>query len=259
MARWVGLAADWLRPIYELIRTGVLGDGYVQIDETPVEYLEPGNGKTKQGYLWTSGRPGGDVFYSWYTSRAAECLNSILPADFKGTIQCDGYSGYRSFAQSRNGSIILAGCWAHARRRFYDAREQSPKVSGWVLRQIQRLYEIESRLRERQAAPALRQETRNDQSRPLVERLKRVLLRLKSSRRYLPQNLLGGAIDYALGQWTTLEVFLTDGRVEIDNNLVENAIRPTAIGKKNWLFVGEADAGQRSAIIYTLIESCRRL
>jgi hypothetical protein len=88
--------------------------------------------------------------------------------------------------------------------------------------------------------------------------LERVLLRLKSSGRHLPQSLLANAIDYALGQWTTLRVYLNDGRVEIDNNLVENAIRPTAIGKKNWLFVGEADAGERSAILYTIIESCRR-
>ena len=84
------------------------------------------------------------------------------------------------------------------------------------------------------------------------------MLKLKASKRQLPQSLLGTAIDYALGQWRTLEIYLADGRVEIDNNLVENAIRPTAIGKKNWLFVGEADAGQRSAIIYTVIETCRR-
>jgi transposase len=258
MARWVGLAADWLRPIYEYIRTGVLAEGYVQIDETPIEYLEPGHGQTKQGYLWASGRPGGDVFYSWHTSRAAECLNAILPADFKGTVQCDGYSGYRSFARSRNGAIVLAGCWAHTRRKFYDAREQSPKVSGWVLGQIQRLYRIELDLREQAAGVSLRQTIRANQSQPLVERLGRVLLRLKGSRRYLPQSLLGGAIDYALGQWSALQVFLSDGRVEIDTNLVENAIRPTAVGKKNWLFFGEADAGQRGAILYTIIECCRR-
>ena len=99
---------------------------------------------------------------------------------------------------------------------------------------------------------------RASQSRPIVERIERALVRLKSSGRHLPQSLLGGAIDYALGQWRTLEVYLDDGRVEIDNNLVENAIRPTAIGKKNWLFIGDADAGERSAIIYTIIESCRR-
>ena len=91
-----------------------------------------------------------------------------------------------------------------------------------------------------------------------MERLERALVRLKSSGRHLPQSLLGIAIDYALGQWRTLDVYLGDGRVEIDNNLVENAIRPTALGKKNWLFMGDADAGERGAIIYTVIESCRR-
>jgi hypothetical protein len=91
-----------------------------------------------------------------------------------------------------------------------------------------------------------------------VERFQRALVRLKSSGRYLPQSLLGQAMDYAMGQWPTLMVFLKDGHIEIDNNLVENAIRPTALGKKNWLFIGEADAGQRSAIIYTLVENCRR-
>jgi transposase len=93
LARWVELAADWLTPVYEQIRTGVLAGGYVQVDETPVEYLEPGYGKTRQGYLWTVCRPGQDVFYWWNTSRAAACLDVIVPADFKGTVQCDGLRG----------------------------------------------------------------------------------------------------------------------------------------------------------------------
>jgi transposase len=113
LTRWVELAADWLRPIYEHIRTGVMGGGYVQVDETPVDYLAPGHGTTKQGYLWTCSRPGGDVFYRWETSRAAECLGNIIPVDFKGTVQCDGYSAYRAFANRRHGTIELAGCWAH--------------------------------------------------------------------------------------------------------------------------------------------------
>jgi transposase len=258
LARWVELASDWLKPIYEQIRTGVLAGGYVQIDETPIQYLEPGHGKTKQGYLWTSSRPGGDVFYSWHTSRAAACLDTIIPVDFKGTVQCDGYSGYRSFATGRHGAITLAGCWAHARRGFHEAREQSPRVSGWILRQIQNLYRIESVLRDKKAGPALREAVRAHQSRPIVQRIERAFLRLKASSRFLPKSLMGEAMDYALGQWSTLQVYLSDGRIEVDNNLVENAIRPTAIGKKNWLFVGEAHAGQRGAIIYTIIESCRR-
>jgi hypothetical protein len=258
MAQWMGLAADWLRPIYEHIRTGVLGGGYVQVDETPIDYLEPGNGKTRQGYLWTGSRPQADVFFHWETSRATACLDNVIPATFTGTIQCDGYAAYRAFANGSGQTITLAGCWAHVRRKFYEARESSPRLAGWWLNQIQQLYRIEARLREHRAGPSLRAAVRASESRPVIKRIERALIKLKASGRQLPQSPLGGAIDYALGQWRTLEVYLSDGRVEIDNNLVENAIRPTAIGKKNWLFIGEANAGQRSAIVYTLIECCRR-
>ena len=258
LCRWVGLAADWLRPIYEQIRTGVLGGGYVQIDETPIRYLVPGHGQTKQGYFWTTHRPGGDVVYRWETTRAASCLDNIVPIDFTGTIQCDGYAGYGAYARRRAGAITLAGCWAHVRRKFFEALAETPRTTGWLLRQIQHLYRIEAGLRKHRRGPRLREATRAHQSRPVVQRLKKALLLLKASHRHLPQSLLGQAIDYTLGQWTTLEVFLGDGRLEIDNNLVENAIRPTAIGKKNWLFIGAAEAGERSAIIYTIIESCRR-
>jgi transposase len=258
MARWVGLAADWLKPIYEQIRTGVMGGGYVQVDETPIQYLAPGHGQTKQGYLWTGSRPTGDVFYRWETSRAAACLERVIPATFTGTVQCDGYAAYRAFANGRAGKIELAGCWAHVRRKFYEALESSPCTAGWLLRQIQHLYRVEAVLREAHASPKVRAVMRAHQSRPVVARLERALIQLKSTGRHLPQSLLGTALDYALGQWPTLKVYLEDGRVEIDNNLVENAIRPTALGKKNWLFIGDAQAGERSAIIYTVIESCRR-
>jgi transposase len=258
LARWVELAADWLKPIYEHIRTGVMAGGYVQVDETPINYLDPGNGKTRQGYLWTGSRPGGDVFFRWETSRAAACLDNIIPVNFAGTIQCDGYSAYRSFATDRKGSVTLAGCWAHVRRKFFESLESSPRTAAWIMRQLQHLYLIESRLRAVKAGPRLRQAVRVHQSRPIVQRVERALLRLKASGRHLPQSPLATAMDYALGQWTSLQVFLKDGRIEIDNNLVENAIRPTAIGKKNWLFIGEANAGERSAILYTIIESCRR-
>ena len=124
------------------------------------------------------------------------------------------------------------------------------------LRQIQNLYQIEAHLRAKKAGPRLRDAVRASQSRPIVQRLQRALSQVKS--RALPKSLLGKAMNYALGQWSLLTVYLEDGRIEIDQNLVENAIRPTAIGKKNWLFVGEAGAGQRGAILYSLIESCRR-
>ena len=258
LARWVELAADWLKPIYEQIRTGVMAGGYVQVDETPIDYLEPGNGKTRQGYLWTGSRPQADVFFHWETSRATACLDNVIPATFTGTIQCDGYAAYRAFANGRGQTITLAGCWAHVRRKFYEARESSPRLAGWLLNQIQQLYRIEARLREHRAGPSLRAAVRVSESRSVIKRIERALIKLKAGGRQLPQSQLGIAIDYTLGQWRTLEIYLSDGRVEIDNNLVENAIRPTAIGKKNWLFIGEADAGQRSAIVFTLIECCRR-
>ena len=132
--------------------------------------------------------------------------------------------------------------------------EQSPRTAAWLLGQIQQLYAVESALLDPQAGPDLRAASRASQSKPVVLRLERALIRLRTSHRYLPQSLLGQAMDYALGQWPLLTTFLENGRLEIDNNLVENAIRPTAVGKKNWLFVGEAGAGQRGAII----ETCRR-
>ncbi len=260
LARWVGLAADWLHPIYDAIRTGVLAGGYVQVDETPIAYLEPGHGSTRQGYLWTYARPGGDVLFDWQTGRGAKCLEHIIPADFTGTLQCDGHKAYPAFINARpgGGKITLAGCWAHVRRKFHEALAQAPRLIGWLLRQMGHLYRIEKELRQSRAGPRLRAAVRAHQSRPIQERLRRALVRLKTVRRPLPQSLFGRAIEYALGQWPTLGPWLADGRIEIDNNRVENAIRPTAVGKKNWLFVGEADAGQRGAILYTLIESCRR-
>ena len=257
MARWMGLAADWLRPIYEEIRTGVMAGGYLQIDETPIRYLSPGHGQTKLGYFWTALSPGGDVLYHWETSRAADCLSKVIAADFQGTLQCDAYLAYGSFVKKHPRKINLAGCWAHARRNFYEAREQAPQRCGWILRQIAHLYRIEENLRRSQAGPRKRAAVRSSQSRPICQRLYRALVLFKKSRRYLPRSAFGQAIDYALSNWPLLGVYLEDGRLEIDNNLVENAIRPTAVGKKNWLFFGEAKAGQRSAILYTIIESCR--
>jgi hypothetical protein len=181
-----------------------------------------------------------------------------VPVDFRGTLQCDGYAAYGAFIKGRGDAITLAGCWAHARRNFHEARGAAPQHAGFILRQIQHLYRIEKQLREERAGPRLREAVRASQSRPIQARIHRLLVRLKVSKRHLPQSFMGQAIDYALGQWPMLSVYLSDGRIEIDNNQVENAIRPTAIGKKNWLFIGEADAGERGAILYTIVESCRR-
>lgn len=258
LARWVELVAQWLTPVYQQIKTGVMAGGYVQVDETPINYLEPGAGRTLKGFLWTGSRPGGDVFFDWHPSRAGACLDTVVPLDFKGTVQCDGYDAYNRLAQ-RSGQVIkLAYCWAHVRRKFNEALEGAPRTAGWMIKQIQLLYRIESRLRDQKAGPALRQAVRASQSKPVVERIKKACTLLVRNKRFLPQDAISRAIAYAVAQMPGLQVYLEDGKIEIDNNLVENAIRPTALGKKNWLFIGEAEAGDRSAIIYTVIESCRR-
>jgi transposase len=261
MARWMGLVSEWLKPVYVEMKAQMMSGPYLQVDETPIRYLDPGNGKTGQGYLWVAHQPGGDVIYEWHTTRAASCLEHLIPIEFTGTVQCDGYSAYDRFASRREEEgqpVVLAGCWAHVRRGFFEAMDSAPKEAAWILIQIGHLYRIEAELRKQRAGVALRDAYRSSQSRPVIRRIRKALERWQKARRFLPQSSMGKAVSYALGQWESLEIYLQDAQIEIDNNLVENAIRPTALGKKNWLFFGDAEAGERSAIIYSIIESCRR-
>ena len=256
LCRWVELAAWWLEPVYdEMIRVQNTRR-YLQIDETPIAYLKPGLGKTAQGYLWVTSAPGSDVIYHWYPGRGAKYLDEIFDENFSGTLQCDAYQAYGSFQKQRAGPLKLAGCWAHVRRKFFDSLSRDPPIARWFLIQIGHLYEIERRLRISGASAKLRLVTRAAESAPILRRIGKALILLKP--RYLPQSNLGKAISYAMGQWTDLQVYLHSGAIEIDNNLVENAIRPTKLGAKNWLFFGSEGSGKTSAIIFTLIESAKR-
>lgn len=251
---WVGKAADWLKPIYEQMMAELQQCTYLQVDETPIRYCGAEGGGSGQGYLWVFHDPGGDVLFEWHQGRGANCLENLLDK-FSGTVQSDGYVAYPSYAKSRKG-IELAGCWAHARRNFFESLEEEPRLARWVLHQIGLLYQIEKNLRIRKAGPQLRQSARASQSSMILARIKKALsLKLV---RHLPKSRMGAAIAYALGQWDRLVKYCDDGRVEIDNNLVENAIRPTAVGKKNWLFFGSPDAGERGAILFTILETCKR-
>lgn len=255
MVQWTAQSVRLLSGITACLKHELRQSGYVQVDETPVRYQDPLlEGRCGQGYLWTGLVPGQCVVYEWHVSRAAKCLESLLGADFAGKLQCDGYSAYPAFAKAKM-AVELFGCWAHARRGFFEALEQTPQVAGWILNQIGLLYRWEEQLRQSRAGPGAREALRGSHHRMVVERLHRALNRLQP--RYLPQSPMGQAISYALNQWPLLERFLEHGEVEIDNNLVENAIRPTALGKKNWLFFGSAEAGQRSAVMYTLVANCR--
>ena len=259
MCDWMGLTADWFEPIYGLIKQSVVTDGYIQTDETVIKYLVPGNGETKQGYLWTLRRPGQSVVYVWGPSRAASVLAGILPEDFSGIIGADGYSGNRSYVSSRDGQVKLAACWAHVRRKFLDAMKSKPVPSAAVVKLIQNLYAVEADLRQRELCPKLRAVERQARSAMIIERIGKLLRQWAEKEKFLPKSLMGKAIAYTLKLWPMLQVYLQHGEVEIDNNLVENSIRPTAVGKKNWLFIGAEGAGKRSAILYTIVEECRRL
>src|SRR5271168_3827509 len=254
MGCWVEQAAELLKPVYRSIREDLLAGNYLQADETPIRYLDPDvKGKSQQGYLWAYSRPGGDVLFEWRVSRSREGPEKFLK-NFKGRLQTDGYSVYESLAKQR-GDLILVGCWAHARRALHEALAET-KLAAWFVRQIGQLYAVEKKLREQKAGPQLRAAMRVWQSQPVLNRLHRAMELIR--RKTLPQGLLGQAIDYALKRWEALTQFVEDGSLEIDNNLIENAIRPSALGKKSWLFIGHPEAGERSAVIYTLLGSCRR-
>ncbi|MGC9943405.1 MAG: IS66 family transposase [Verrucomicrobiota bacterium] len=254
MGGWVEQAAELLKPVYRAIRDDLLAGNYLQADETPIRYLDPDvKGKSQLGYLWVYSRPKSDVLFEWRVSRARAGPEEFLKY-FRGKLQTDGYSAYESLAKARE-DLTLVGCWAHCRRGFHEALAES-QLAAWFVGQIGQLYAAERKLRDKKAGPALRQAMRAWQSQPVLNRLHRAMEFTR--RKTLPQGLLGQAIDYTLKRWTALNQFITDGTLEIDNNLIENAIRPSALGKKNWLFVGNPEAGERSAIIYTLLGSCRR-
>ena len=173
----------------------------------------------------------------------------------KGTFQCDGYSAYVSYQKSSK-CTTLGSCMAHIRRKFHQALEAKEKSAALVLKLIGELYQIEEELRKQRAGPALRQATRASKASPILKRIRNYLIHFKT--RHFPQSNMGKAISYALGQWAGLDVYLLDGRIELDNNLVENAIRPTKLGQKNWLFLGSERGGELAAIAFTIIENCKR-
>jgi transposase len=254
MGDWLEQIARLVAPVYRAIKADLLAGHYLQADETPIRYLDPDvKGKSQQGYLWTYSRPRSDVLFEWRTSRGREGPQAFLKT-FRGKLQTDGYAAYESLARERS-DLILVGCWAHTRRGFHEALGES-KLAAWFVRQMGLLYAVEKHLRRTGAGPQLRQARRAWQSRPVLERMHKAMRLIRQ--RTLPQGLLGQAIDYALSRWEALTRYLEDGALEIDNNLIENAIRPSALGKKNWLFIGHPSAGDRSAILYTLLGSCRR-
>ncbi len=253
MVQWAEHIANWLVPVYDAMWQEMLAGGYLQVDETPVKVLDPEvEGKTARGFLWFYAVPGGDVILVFDPSRGQQPVRDRLKG-FAGTIQTDAYEVYEALRKRQPG-LQRIGCLAHARRRFYAAARENLADAVWFISQIGRLYRIEDEIRE--LSPEERYRIRQEQAPAIWQTMKSRAEELATL--YLPKSTLGNAARYFTNEYEALIGYLRDGRYEIDNNLVENAIRPTAVGRRRWLFIGHPDAGWRSAVLYSIIGSCRR-
>jgi len=252
---WVEKAAQWLEPIVREMKRELCQGEYLQVDETPVRVMDPEvKGRCALGYLWVAGHPAGDVIFAFHPGRGKEYAQSLI-GSFKGYLQRDGYGVYGALARQEPG-LIPVGCWSHARRKFVEALEERSQPAREMVNEIRKLYLVERHARDQCLDTEGRLKLRRQVSAPILAALKPRLQSILPS--CLPQSPLGKAIKYTLAEWEPLSRYLQDGRLEIDNNLTENAIRPSAVGKKNWLFIGHPEAGWRSAVIYSIIVSCRR-
>ena len=254
LAAWAGAAGASLLPLYDAHRAFVLGAQVLHADETPVRMLDPGAGKTAKAYVWAYARgehnPVPGVIYDFCVGRGARYPMEFLKG-WAGTITCDDYKGYD--ALFRDGRIE-AGCLAHARRKFDElAKANASPVATQALQRIARLYRIEQEVRDMTAADRLH--LRQLRARPLWDEL-HVWLKLQRTR-VADGSGIAAALDYSLKRWTALGRFLHDGDVSIDNNHVENLMRPWAMGRKAWLFCGSELAGQRAAMVMSLVQSAR--
>jgi transposase len=252
---WVEQGALWLQPLVREMKRQLLQRDYVQVDETPVRVQDPDvSGKCATGWLWVLGAPDQDVIFEFHPGRGKEHAQQLL-GDFKGYLQRDGYGVYGSLARD-NPELIPVGCWAHARRKLFEATETQPDEALPLINEVRKLYLLERHARDEGFAAEQRHRLRQEKSLPILHGLQPLLEVAQA--KALPQSPLGKATRYCLAEWPALNRYLLDGRLEIDNNLTENAIRPSAVGKKNWLFIGHPDAGWRSAVIYSIVVSCQR-
>ena len=259
LADWVGGASRLIEPLVEAIHDHVLAASKLHADDTPVPVLAPGTGKTRTGRLWTyvrDDRPAGDptpaaVLFRYSPDRKGEHPQAHLQ-DFRGILQADGYAGFDRLYV--NGRITEAACFAHVRRKFYDIHlaDASP-IAREALDRIAALYAIESEIRGR--PPEVRQAVREARAGPLLDAFHRYLRATLTQ--VSSKSALAGAIRYALARWVALTRYCDDGRIEIDNNAAERALRAVALGRKNYLFAGSDAGGSRAAVIYSLIGTAK--
>lgn len=254
LAEWVGACGVQLQPLVDALRSELLAHPVLHADETPVSMLAPGKKKTHKAYVWAYCSTGFNdlkaTVYEFAPSRAGEHARAFL-GDWQGKLVCDDYSGYKAgFGKG----IVEIGCMAHARRKFYDLHQANQStLAAQALEYIKHLYEVERQTKD--LPPDKRQAIRAVKARPLADALHQWML---AHRTKVPDGSgTARALDYSLKRWGALTRYLDDGSVPIDNNRVENQIRPWALGRSNWLFAGSLRSGQRAAAIMSLIQSAK--
>jgi transposase len=252
---WVRNAALLLEPLAELQKARVLLSPIIWTDDTPVTVLGGEKPGSSTGRFWVY--IGDDEHpysaYDFTTSRERDGPAEYLK-DYRGFLQADAYGGYDGIYLDSGGKIIEVACWAHARRKFFEALSNAPRQANQVLEWIRQLYDIEDRARD--FTPAARQALRERESVPILDRIENYLAELKD--RILPKSAMGKAVTYARNQWAALRRYTTDGRLTIDNNVSERTLRLQAIGRRNWTFLGSAAAGPRAAVLFTILAGAKR-
>jgi len=250
---WVHATCKLLQPLYDVLKQEVLSQDYLQADETTIAVMDKEKqGATHQGYHWVYHAPEIKmVLFNYRQGRGRDGPREILK-DFRGHLQADGYNAYEIFDNER---ITLLHCMAHARRKFEQALDDDKVRAEYVLQEMQKLYAFERKAREENFTQIQRYELRQVESISVLQSL-HVWLK-ENLHQVLPKSLIGEAIKYSLGRWVKLSIYATDGKLEIDNNLVENVIRPVALGRKNYLFAGSHEAAQRSAMLYSFMGTCK--
>ena len=253
---WVMRVGELLRPITAAMGQELLNGTYLQADETTVGVqMHDGRGKNHQAYLWQYSRPRGPVVFDFRMGREREGPKRFL-GNFAGILQSDGYGAYDHVGGKQ---IIHAACWAHARRKFFDAVKLNPRdqTSIRIVAQMDELFAIDAQARQEGLSQSDHHVLRLEKSQPLLEQIKAGIQAARVGA--LPKSALAKACDYTLTLWTRLSRFLEYPELELSNNLAENAMRPIALGRKNWIHLGSKEAGPRVAAIISIVETCRRL
>jgi len=250
---WVKLGADLIRPLFAVHRLHVFREIYQMIDESPIKVQDPNKkGKCHTGYMWVRYAPLSKcTLFEYYPSRSAKGPIDDL-ASFTGFVQTDGYSGYTYLAQTNN--LTHLSCWAHARRYFEKALDNDRERATHVLKLIQVLYGIESIARDQNLTHEQRHALRLEKSLSVINEIGAYLHKQKGN--VLPRSPIGKAFEYCSNRWTSLQNYLTSGILEIDSNLVENVIRPLALGRKNYLFAGSDEGAANIAMFYSFFGTC---